>query len=63
MLEIKCTNTVLNGIIHEQNTYFPSRGIARDVEGIISDMRRKNIVCERSIDIHKAIFSPESAKI
>jgi len=41
--------------------YFPKRGMARDVEGIISDMRRKNMVCDRRIEMHKAIFSPESA--
>jgi hypothetical protein len=34
-----------------------------EVEGMISDMRRKNIVCERRIEIQSAIFSPESVKI
>lgn len=39
--------------------YFPSKGIASEVEGMISDMRRKNIVCERRIEIQRATFSPK----
>lgn len=41
--------------------YFPSKGNARDVEGMISDISKKNIVCDRRIEILNAIFSPESA--
>lgn len=41
--------------------YLPSSGKANDVDGIISDMRRKNIVWERRIEMQSAIFSPESA--
>lgn len=41
--------------------YLPRRGSARDVDGIISEIKRKNIVWERRMDMHKAIFSPESA--
>lgn len=41
--------------------YFPNRGKAKDVEGMISEMSKKNIVCDKRIEIHKAIFSPESA--
>jgi hypothetical protein len=41
--------------------YFPSRGKASDVEGIISDMSKKNMVCDSKIEMLSAIFSPESA--
>jgi len=41
--------------------YLPSRGRASDVDGMISDMSRKNIVWERRIEMQSAIFSPESA--
>lgn len=43
------------------NRYFPSNGNARDVEGMISDISKKNMVWDRRIEILKAIFSPESA--
>lgn len=43
------------------NKYFPSSGNASDVDGIISDINKKNIVCDSKILIHNAIFSPESA--
>ena len=33
--------------------YLPSRGIARDVGGIISAKRRKNTVRERRMEIHR----------
>lgn len=41
--------------------YFPNSGSANDVDGIISDIKRKNIVCDNRILMHNAIFSPESA--
>lgn len=41
--------------------YFPNNGNAKDVEGIISEINKKNIVCESKILMHNAIFSPESA--
>ena len=41
--------------------YLPRRGKAREVDGMISEMRRKNMVWERRILIQRAIFSPESA--
>ena len=41
--------------------YLPSKGTASDVDGMISDISRKNIVCDNRMDIHRAIFSPESA--
>lgn len=44
-----------------KSRYFPRRGSASDVEGIISDISKKNIVCDRRMLMHRAIFSPESA--
>jgi hypothetical protein len=44
-----------------KSRYLPNNGMAREVEGIISDMRRKNIVCERRIVMQSAIFSLELA--
>lgn len=41
--------------------YLPSRGRASDVDGMISDMSRKNMVWESRIEMQSAIFSPESA--
>lgn len=41
--------------------YLPNNGKASEVDGIISDMSKKNMVCESNIVIHKAIFSFESA--
>lgn len=41
--------------------YFPSNGNAREVEGIISEISKKNMVWDSSMEILKAIFSPESA--
>lgn len=53
------TDNPTNNIVNSR--YFPSNGKAREVDGIISDIRRKNIVCERRMEILNAIFSPESA--
>lgn len=44
-----------------KSKYLPSRGRASDVDGIISEMSKKNMVCDSRILMHKAIFSPESA--
>jgi hypothetical protein len=44
-----------------KSRYLPSRGRASDVDGMISDMSRKNMVWERRIEMQSAIFSPESA--
>ena len=41
--------------------YLPRSGMASDVDGMISDMRRKNMVCDRSVVMQRATFSPESA--
>lgn len=41
--------------------YLPSKGNAKDVEGMISDISKKNMVCDRRIEMQSAIFSPESA--
>lgn len=43
------------------NRYLPRSGRASDVDGMISDIRRKNMVWDNRILIHRAIFSPESA--
>lgn len=40
--------------------YFPSKGTARDVGGIISASKRKNTVRERRIETVNVTFSPES---
>lgn len=55
MTTLTPTSTIVN------NKYFPSSGNASDVDGIISDINKKNIVCDSKILIHNAIFSPESA--
>ena len=41
--------------------YLPSSGTASDVDGMISEMRRKNMVCDRRMLMQRATFSPESA--
>lgn len=41
--------------------YLPSSGSANEVEGMISDISKKNMVCDRRMLMHRAIFSPESA--
>lgn len=40
--------------------YFPNKGTASDVGGIISANRRKNTVRDSNIDTHNVTFSPES---
>ena len=51
---LKVTRIMVN------SKYFPSRGTARDVGGIISARRRKNTVSERRIEMERLTFSPES---
>jgi hypothetical protein len=51
----KATKTIVNKM------YFPSNGRASEVDGMISDIRRKNMVWERRMLMQRAIFSPESA--
>jgi hypothetical protein len=41
--------------------YFPNNGSAKEVDGIISDISKKNIVCDSKMLIQRATFSPESA--
>lgn len=41
--------------------YLPSNGSARDVDGMISDISKKNIVCDSKMLMQSATFSPESA--
>lgn len=41
--------------------YLPSRGSAKEVDGMISDIKRKNIVWDSRMLMQRAIFSPESA--
>lgn len=52
---LKPTRTIVN------SRYLPRSGNANDVDGIISDINRKNMVCDSRILMHNAIFSPESA--
>jgi len=62
MLSIPIVTTTLrptNIIVNSR--YFPNNGSASDVEGIISDISKKNIVCDSKMLIHNATFSPESA--
>jgi len=56
---VMTTETPTRNIVNKR--YFPRRGSARDVDGMISDISKKNIVCERRMLMHRAIFSPESA--
>lgn len=44
-----------------KSKYFPRSGSASDVDGMISEISKKNIVCDRRILMQRAIFSPESA--
>jgi hypothetical protein len=44
-----------------KSKYLPSKGTASDVDGMISEMSKKNMVCERRMEMHRATFSPESA--
>lgn len=44
-----------------KSRYLPSSGNASDVDGIISEISRKNMVCESRMLMQSAIFSPESA--
>lgn len=53
------TDNPTNNIVNKR--YFPSNGSASDVDGIISEIRRKNMVWESKMDMLNAIFSPESA--
>lgn len=55
------TRTLRPTSIIVKSKYFPSNGNANDVDGIISDISKKNIVCDSRILMHNAIFSPESA--
>lgn len=41
--------------------YFPRSGSANEVDGMISEMSKKNMVCDRRMLMQRAIFSPESA--
>jgi hypothetical protein len=41
--------------------YLPSNGRASEVDGMISEMRRKNIVCDSRMVMQRAIFSLEAA--
>lgn len=55
MTTLRPTSSMVN------SRYLPSRGSANEVDGMISDMSKKNMVCDRRILMHNAIFSPESA--
>lgn len=41
--------------------YFPSSGRAREVEGMISEMSKKNMVWDSRMVMHRAIFSLDAA--
>lgn len=41
--------------------YFPKSGKANDVDGMISEISKKNMVWDSKMLMHNAIFSPESA--
>lgn len=45
----------------EKRRYLPRSGTARDVDGMYSRTRRRNIVCDRMMEMTSTIFSPESA--
>lgn len=44
-----------------KSRYLPRRGMASEVDGMISDMSRKNMVCDSKVVMQRATFSPESA--
>jgi hypothetical protein len=44
-----------------KSKYLPSKGTASDVDGMISEMSKKNMVCDRRMEMQRATFSPESA--
>jgi len=44
-----------------KSRYLPSNGSASDVDGMISDINKKNMVWDSRILMQSAIFSPESA--
>lgn len=44
-----------------KSRYLPSNGTANEVDGMISEMSKKNMVCDRRMLMHSATFSPESA--
>ncbi len=43
-----------------KSRYFPRRGTASEVGGMISARRRKKTVSERRIEMQSVTFSPES---
>ena len=43
-----------------KSRYFPNKGTAKDVGGMISASSKKNTVNESKMEIHKVTFSPES---
>ena len=43
-----------------KSRYFPSKGTAKEVGGIISASSKKNTVNDSKMEIHKVTFSPES---
>jgi hypothetical protein len=56
MFSIIIVITTLNPTnIIVKSKYFPSKGSANDVEGIISEIKRKNIVCDSRMLMHNAI--------
>lgn len=55
MRTLKPTSTMV------KSKYFPNNGNANDVDGIISEISKKNIVCDNKMLMHSATFSPESA--
>lgn len=47
-------------IIIVKSKYFPSKGTANEVGGMISANSKKNTVSETRIELHSVTFSPES---
>jgi len=55
MTTLRPTSNMVN------SRYFPSSGNASEVDGIISDMSRKNMVCDSRMLMHRAINLLSSA--
>jgi hypothetical protein len=55
------TTTLRPTSIMVKRMYFPSNGSANDVDGMISDISKKNMTCDKRIVMQSATFSPESA--
>lgn len=59
MMIVTTTHRATSNMVN--NKYLPSSGNDSDVDGMISEMSKKNIVWDKRIVMHSEIFSLESA--